>query len=202
MKATARPALYLRVSTAEQTLECQRMELDAFCARQSWTPVVYQDVASGAKGSSRPELERMLADVRAGRVDVVIVTKLDRLGRSLSHLALILEQFRSNGCSLVALSQGIDTRASNPMGALMLGVLAAVSEFELELIRERTKAGLAAARARGARCGRQPLSEDVRQRIIATATKFGPKVRQIARELSLPPSTVSKVLRSQPAVAA
>ncbi len=194
MNSTPRVALYLRVSTADQTNECQQIDLQAYCARQGWTtPTVYQDVASGGAGSTRPQLERMLAEVRPGKINVVVVTKLDRLGRSLSHLALILEQFRTSGCGLIAVSQGIDTRASNPMGALMLGVLGAVSEFELALIRERTRAGLVAARARGQKLGKQPLADEVRQRILAAAARVGPRVRQIARELGIPPSTISKV---------
>ncbi len=195
MKAP-RVTLYLRKSTDEQSLASQRHELQAYCDRQGWTPVIFEDTAGGGRGVPRHNLERLLAEIRAGRVDVLLVTKLDRLGRSLPHLALILEELRTNGVGLIAASQGIDTRASNPMGSLMLGVLAAVSEFELTLIRERTKAGMAAARASGKRLGRPPVSASVRDRVAAAAAVFGHKVRKIARELDLPPSTVCRLLRT------
>jgi DNA invertase Pin-like site-specific DNA recombinase len=189
-------ALYLRKSTDEQTLASQDHELQAYCQRQGWTPAIYEDTASGGRSATRPNLERLLTEVRMGRVNVVVVTKLDRLGRSLTHLALILEEFRSHGVGLIALSQGIDTRATNPMGALMLGVLAAVSEFELSLIRQRTRAGMAAAKASGKRCGRPPVSDEVKARVAAAAAVCGPKVRHLGRELGLPASTVSRLLRA------
>lgn len=193
---TPKVAIYLRVSTTEQTLASQQLELHGFCDRQGWNPAVYEDTASGRAGATRPNLERLMRDVRAGKVNTVVITKLDRLGRSLTHLALILEEFRSRGVSLIAVSQGIDTRSSNPMGALMLGVLAAVSEFELALIRERTQQGLQAAKAAGKRVGRPPLPAEVKDRVKAAAAQFGPKIRMIARELDLSPSTVSRVLKA------
>jgi DNA invertase Pin-like site-specific DNA recombinase len=139
-----------------------------------------------------------MQDVRAGKLDVVVITKLDRLGRSLPHFALLVDELRTHGVGLLAISQGIDTRASNPMGALMLGILGAISEFELSLIRERTRAGVAAARARGTHCGRPPLADSQRQRILDAAARLGGKrVRAIARELEMAPSTVGRVLRAQ-----
>lgn len=191
-----RVALYLRKSTDDQTLAAQDHELQAYCNRQGWCPRVFEDTASGGRGVTRPNLERLLVDIRAGKLDVLVVTKLDRLGRSLPHLALILEELKNNGVGLIAVSQGIDTRAANPMGSLMLGVLAAVSEFELSLIRERTKAGMAAARASGKRFGRPPVTKAVRDRVAAAAAVFGHKVRKIARELDLAPSTVCRLLRA------
>src|ERR1022692_2082179 len=97
-----------------------------------------------------------MAAVRAGKVERIVVFKLDRLGRSLPHLALILDELQRNGVALIATSQGIDTSISNPVGRLQLNVLMAVAVFEKELIRERVNAGLAAARARGVKLGRRP----------------------------------------------
>ena len=95
-----------------------------------------------------------MAAVRLGKVERVIIFKLDRLGRSLPHLALILEELQRYAVALIVASQGIDTSNSNPVGRLQLNVLMAVAEFEREIIRERVNAGLAAAKARGVRLGR------------------------------------------------
>jgi DNA invertase Pin-like site-specific DNA recombinase len=191
-----RVALYLRKSTDEQSMASQRLELQSYCDRQGWIPAIYEDTAGGGLGVTKHNLERLLAEIRAGRVDIVVVTKLDRLGRSQTHLAFILEEFRAHGVGLIAASQGIDTRAANPMGSLMLGVLIAVSEFELTLIRERTKAGMAAARAAGKHIGRPPVPQEVRSRVMAAAAVSGHKVRKIARELDMAPSTVCRLLQA------
>jgi DNA invertase Pin-like site-specific DNA recombinase len=87
--------------------------------------------------------------VRRGKVDVIVCFKLDRLGRSLAHLAQLIAEFRTNRAAFVCTSQGIDTSTSNPAAQLQLNILCAVAEFEREIIRERVNAGLKAARARG-----------------------------------------------------
>ncbi|MFT4590535.1 MAG: DNA invertase Pin-like site-specific DNA recombinase, partial [Limisphaerales bacterium] len=92
---------------------------------------------SGAK-TSRPELDRMVGDLRAGKVERVVVYKLDRLGRSLPHLAILLEEMNRLKIPLIVTSQGIDTSEDSPVGQLQLGVLMAVAEFERSIIRERT----------------------------------------------------------------
>ena len=137
----------------EQNLASQLDSCRDWCARMGMEPVEYLDKTSGA-AVSRAALDRLMDDVRRGRVKVVVCYKLDRLGRSLVHLAQMIGEFDASGVALVCPSQGIDTRADNPAGRLQMHVLMAVAEFERSLIRERTKAGLAAARARGATLGR------------------------------------------------
>jgi DNA invertase Pin-like site-specific DNA recombinase len=100
----------------------------------------YLDKASGTR-FSREGLDAMMAEVRKNRIDVIAVYKLDRLGRSLQHLAQLIGEFESHGTALVATSQGIDTSESNPAGRLQMHVLAAVVEFERSVIRERINAG-------------------------------------------------------------
>ena len=125
----------------------QEHELRAYCDRRGWgDSEAYTDQISGAK-FVRPGLDALLAAVRSGKIERVVVFKLDRLGRSLPHLALILDELARHGVALIATSQGIDTSNSNPVGRLQLNVLMAVAEFERGLIRERVHAGLAAARA-------------------------------------------------------
>lgn len=146
--------LYLRVSTDEQTVEPQRLELREVCARRGYVLVAeVEEKASGAS-TARPGLERVLKMVRKRAVQVVICAKLDRLGRSLPHLAQIITEFDTAGVALVCPGQGIDTTHANPAGRLQMHVLMAVAEFERSLISDRTKQGLRAAVARGSVLGR------------------------------------------------
>jgi DNA invertase Pin-like site-specific DNA recombinase len=142
------------VSTEGQELEPQRLELLAYCQRQGLTYTVeFSDVISGTK-SSRVGLDALMAAVRRKEIKTVVVVKLDRLGRSLSHLAGLMEDLMKHGVAFVATSQGIDTSKANPMAEMQIGLLSVFAQFERSLIVERTKAGLAAARARGVRLGK------------------------------------------------
>lgn len=187
-------AIYCRVSTDKQSHDSQLLELRTYCQRRGWAEVAeYSDTISGSKFTRRG-LEALFADVRKGRVERVVVFKLDRLGRSLAHLAQLIAELTANGTALVCTSQGIDTSDSNPAGRLQLGVLMAVAEFEREIIRERVNAGLAAARARGARLGR-PARLEGHRAAVAGLLAQGKGVREIARELGLPVSSAFKVVR-------
>lgn len=145
---------YLRVSTSWQSVEAQRLELATWLGSRPARE--FSDVISGAK-SDRPGLEALLAAIEAREIDTVVCVKLDRLGRSLAHLAKLVEFFSDHEVALICTSQGIDTTNNNACGKFQLDVLSAVAAFERELIRERTRAGLAAARARGAVIGRPSL---------------------------------------------
>src|SRR5207247_1708144 len=147
-------AIYVRVSTVGQRTDSQEQELKRYCRQRGWkNPVVYADKISGAR-TSRAELNRLLQDIRGGRVRRLVVYKLDRLGRSLTHWALILDEINRLKVPLIASSQGIDTSEENPAGNRQLGVLMAVAEFVRGIIRERANAGLAAAMKRGVKLGR------------------------------------------------
>jgi DNA invertase Pin-like site-specific DNA recombinase len=137
---------YGRVSTSDQHPEAQRDALgDAKCDQ------IFIDKLSG-KLASRPELDKALVAVREG--DYLVITKLDRLGRSLRNLMDIGDDLRARGVQLVVLDQGIDT--STPVGQMFFHILGAVAEFEHSLMVERTKQGLEAARARGRTGGQKP----------------------------------------------
>jgi DNA invertase Pin-like site-specific DNA recombinase len=165
-----------------------------YCKVRGWKPpLILRDAASGAS-SSRPGLEQMLAQVRAGGVHQVVTYKLDRLGRSLTHLAIIVGELQMRNVALICTSQGIDTSKQNPVGQLQLGVLMAVAEFERALIKERTLAGLEVARKKGKRLGRPPLDPKIVGLILATAGRGGRHVRAIAREVHTSPSSVCRVL--------
>ena len=189
-----RVIIYARVSTDEQTHDSQLRELREYCARRGWTKVEeIADTISGAK-TSRQGLDRLMNAVRRGKVDAVLCYKLDRLGRSLSHLVQLVDEFRANKVALIVPSQGIDTSDTNPCAKFQLDILAAVCELECGLIRERVHAGIAAARARGVHLGRPPtLHEHVEA--VRVLREAGQSIREIGKQLKLQPSSVIKVLR-------
>ena len=186
-------ALYLRVSTDRQTTQSQTVELRSYCQRRGWNNVrEYSDTASGAK-FSREGLDALMRDVRKGRADVIVTYKLDRLGRSLAHLAQLISEMTAHRVALVIPQQGIDTSAGNPAAQLQLNILCAVAEFEREIIRERVNAGLKAAKARGARFGRPATTLKHLPRVRALCDA-GRNVSEIARELMLPYASAHKLV--------
>jgi DNA invertase Pin-like site-specific DNA recombinase len=188
-----RIGLYLRVSNGDQTIEPQRLELHDYCSRRGWNVVAeYTDTASGAK-FTRAGLDELMCAVRKRRIDVILCVKLDRLGRSLPHLAQIISELDANGVALVCSSQSIDTSDENPAGRLVMHVLMAVAQFERSLIRERTRAGLKAARARGIQLGRKPTLDAHREN-VAKLRAQGHSGRAIAKELDIPSSSVFKLI--------
>lgn len=137
---------YARVSTAEQNLDSQRDALAAAGAER-----VFADTITGS-ARKRPELERLMTQLRSG--DVVVVTKFDRLARSLKDLLEIVEQIKEQGAGFRSIAEDIDT--TTPAGRLIFHVFASIAQFERERIVERTKEGLEAARRRGRIGGRPP----------------------------------------------
>lgn len=184
--------IYLRVSTDGQDAENQLPELERLCRSRGWDKFdVRSETASGAK--KRPVLDALCADVHRGRVRTVVVWALDRLGRTQWDVVDRIRQLDACQCALISAREPwLDLQG--PTRGLLISVFAWWAEQERNRLRDRTNAGLDAARAKGKRLGRPPLSEDVRQRVLDASARIGPRVRQIARELGLPPSTVSKVL--------
>jgi len=152
------------------------------------------DTASGAK-TSRLGLDQLMKLVRRGRVDVIVCYKLDRLGRSLPHLAQIISELDQHNVSIVATSQGIDTKQDSPAGRLQMHVLMAVAEFERSLIVERVRAGQAAARAKGVKFGR-PSTLWQHKKEVAELLRNGLSCRKVAAETGLPLGSVFNISRS------
>ncbi|MDA8348497.1 MAG: recombinase family protein [Pseudomonadota bacterium] len=190
-----RVAFYLRVSTGSQTVENQRRELAAAAEQRGWTVVeIYADNGvSGAKGrDQRPAFGRLCKDAVAGKFDVIAAWSVDRLGRSVLHLAQFVEDMRGAGVGLFLLKQGLDSET--PTGRAMLGMCGVFAELEREIIRERIHSGLARARAKGKRLGRKRVAADIEQRIRQLA-KGGMGKLKIARTLDCGVSVVQRVLR-------
>lgn len=172
---------YARVSTIEQTLDLQR---DALLA--AGTTNNYEDKASG-KTADRPELVHCLKALRDG--DTLVVWRLDRLGRNLQDLVNIVNDLEARGVRFKSLKESLDT--SGPAGKLVFHMFAALAEFERELLRERTLAGLAAARARG-RIGGRPSVLDLKQQRAALAMMKDREmsITEIARQFGVSRSTL------------
>jgi DNA invertase Pin-like site-specific DNA recombinase len=148
-----RAAIYARVSTAEQDADMQTAELREFVKQRRWDLALdLVDVGESGSKDSRPALDKLMAAARRRQVDVVVVYRFDRFARSLAFLVKSLEEFRALGIDFVSLHESVDT--STPNGRLVFGILGSVAEFERELIQERIKSGIAAARKRGKRFGR------------------------------------------------
>ena len=175
---------YARVSTATQTTAPQEDELRrAGCGR------TFSDMASGAR-SSRPGLDALLAQARRG--DVVVVVRLDRLGRSLIHLVDVIRQLKTAGVGFRSLSEQIDTTTAG--GKLIFHIFGSLAEFERELIRERVTAGLSAARARG-RVGGRPRKDDSQRARVAASMLADPgnTVADVCRALGVSRATAYRL---------
>jgi len=135
-----RVAIYCRVSTEEQDADKQEDFCQKYCEVNNFIVYkVYKDVISGTS-SSRPQFNQMLEDMRHYKFDAIMVTKLDRLSRSLKHLLSLIDEFKSKGIHFIAITQNIDTTSAS--GNLQLQILGAFAEFERNMISERTKEGL------------------------------------------------------------
>ena len=171
---------YARVSSDDQNLDLQRDALNkAGCER------VYEEKESGAR-ADRPQLQRLMEALRSG--DTLVVWRLDRLGRSLKHLVETVEALESQGVGFQSTTEAIDTTTSG--GKLVFHIFAALAEFERTLVRERTRAGLTAARARGRQGGRpKVLSEDRRRMAQALRDDPTQSVATICKALGISRTT-------------
>ena len=164
-----RAALYLRVSTGEQTTENQKRELLEVANRANWEIVeIYEDTGiSGAKGrDKRPSFDRLLKDAARRKFDIIAAWSVDRLGRSLQDLVSFLSDIHGYGIDLYLHQQGIDT--TTPAGKAMFQMLGIFAEFERSMIQDRVNAGIARAKADGVICGRPVTDSKVEDAIRAT----------------------------------
>lgn len=192
-----RAAIYARVSTSDQSCERQVAELTAFAERGGYDVVsTFKETASGIK-ANRAERSKVIALAQARKIDVVMVSELSRWGRSTQDLLDTLNRMAGWKVSIVAMS-GMTFELGTPHGRMMATMLAGIAQFERDLLSERVKSGLAAARARGKKLGRQlgqrPKSDKLAPKVIELVAD-GRSYRWIARDLGISKNTVGEIIK-------
>jgi putative DNA-invertase from lambdoid prophage Rac len=191
-----RAALYCRVSTNDQSCARQERDLTAFAERAGYEVVgVFKETGSGVR-LDRAERRKVMALAQARRIDAVLVTELSRWGRSTTDLLATLKEMEARRVSVVALS-GMTFDLATPHGRMMATVLAGIAEFETELIQERIRSGIAAAKARkrlGRQPGQRPKSDRLTPKVLALVAE-GRSYRLIGRELGLSKNTVVEIIK-------
>jgi DNA invertase Pin-like site-specific DNA recombinase len=190
-----RIGIYARVSTTDQDCSQQLRELRDYTLARGWK-IEGEYVDNGLSGikDSRPAMDRLIAAARRRAIDAILVWKMDRWGRSMPQFIASIQELRNLGVRFIAVTQGIDTDESNPASKLMLNLLAAFSEFERELIVERTRAGLARARRAGRIGGRKPLV--VNRDKISDLDQAGLTMREIGEEMGISAASVCRILKA------
>jgi DNA invertase Pin-like site-specific DNA recombinase len=190
---TKRAAIYLRVSTREQSTDAQRAELLTVAERAGWEVIeIYEDAGiSGAKGrDQRPAFDRMLKDATRRRFDIVMAWSVDRLGRSLQHLVATLADLQAGGINLYLRQQAADT--TTPSGRALFQMMGVFAEFERGMIRERVQSGVDRARAAGKRLGRPATATD-QATAIRASLDAGVSIRKAATLHRVGISTVQRI---------
>ncbi|OSM08769.1 recombinase family protein [Magnetofaba australis] len=192
-----RAVIYARVSTSDQSCERQIQELTAFAQRGGYELVgLFKETASGTK-SNRSARNQVMALAQARQINAVLVSELSRWGRSTQDLLATLDQLAGWKVSVVAMS-GMTFELETPHGRMMATMLAGIAQFERDLLSERVKSGLAAARARGQKLGRQlgtrPKSDKLAPKVLQ-AVEEGRSYRWIARDLGISKNTVMDIVK-------
>ncbi|MCB9267774.1 MAG: recombinase family protein [Lewinellaceae bacterium] len=189
-----RAALYARVSTHDQqTLSMQMKAMQEYAANRGWDIVMeVEETSSGAK--KREKREEIIQAARRREIDVILVWKLDRWGRSLSDLVTGLQDLAALGVGFVSITEALDF--TTPSGKAMAGMLAVFAEFERDMLRERVKAGIAHARSKGKRHGR-PKSAALKTKRIKELHQQGYNKSQIANQLNISRTSVRRALVEQ-----
>jgi putative DNA-invertase from lambdoid prophage Rac len=199
-----RAALYCRVSTADQSCVRQERDLAAFATRAGYEVVgTFKETGSGVK-LDRVERRKIMALAQARQIDAVLVTELSRWGRSTTDLLATLKELEAKRVSVIALN-GMAFDLSTPHGRMIATVLAGIAEFERELTQERVRSGIAAAKARGKRLGRQlgqrPKSDRLASKVLALVAQ-GRSYRLVGREVGLSKNTVADIVKRSQAESA
>ena len=185
MRISLVAAIYTRVSKSDQSTEVQQIDLIEYANRRGWGYEVFADVQSGVI-SSRDNFDQMMGRIRRGNFDVLLAHRVDRIGRSLVHLAQLFGELRDLGVGLVIPSQGIDTSSpeTNPGALLQLNILSAVASWERDLISIRTRDALRIRKARGIKLGRPKIDIAKRKEIKYLLTQHI-SVGEIAKATSV-----------------
>ena len=189
---TKRAALYARISTQDQqTLKMQISEMRRYCRNRQWE--IFLEIQEVASGADRDRVKRaeLMAAARKKQIDVVVVWKLDRWGRSLLDLIHTLQELESLGTGFVSITEALDL--TTPTGRAMAGMLGVFAEFEREMLRERIKAGIKQAKKDGKHCGRPP-SALLKTKEVLTLYRKKTSLRQISKNLGMSRSSARRIL--------
>lgn len=192
MKADKKVAIYVRVSTKDQSVGMQLNDLERYSKERGLNIFkVYEDNGVSGTKETRPALGQLMDDARKRKFNVVLVWRFDRFARSTKHLVNALYEFRNLGIDFVSYQENIDT--SSPLGEAIFTIISAMSKLERDIIAERVKGGLRKAKAKGMRLGR-PKSEVDTDKVIEYREQ-DKSIRQIASEMSLSRGTVERTLK-------
>jgi DNA invertase Pin-like site-specific DNA recombinase len=185
-------ALYARVSTDGQDPELQLSALRAHAANRGWT-ITGEFIDQGYSGAKekRPALDRLMKTVWTGTIQSVLVWRFDRFARSVKHLIKALEEFRSLNVNFISLQEQFDT--ATPIGQAMFTIIGAMAQLERDIIRERVRAGIAVAKARGKRLGRPSVRVNAQE--LSSLKTSGLSLHEMARQLRCSRSTVRRRLQ-------
>ncbi len=191
MKRDRRVAVYVRVSTKDQSVDMQLNDLERYSRERGLNVFkVYKDNGVSGTKETRPALSELMNDAKKRKFDTVLVWRFDRFARSTKHLVTALYEFRNLGIDFISYQENIDT--SSPLGEAIFTIISAMSKLERDIIAERVKGGLRKAKANGKRLGR-PKSEIDTDKVIEYRNQ-NKSIRQIARELNLSKGAVQRTL--------
>jgi DNA invertase Pin-like site-specific DNA recombinase len=190
-------ALYLRVSTLDQTIDNQLLELRDHCEKMGWE-IVKEYADEGLSGTlsreKRPQLNAMIKDAYRKRFDLVVCWDISRLGRSMKELVLLLADMKEKGIGICSVRQGFDTSTS--MGEIMFQFVGILSSWERDMIAERTLAGLQRAKAQGKVLGRRKITNDSMTAKVVELRNAKKSIRAIAVEVGVSRGTISNILKA------
>ena len=188
-------AIYCRVSTTEQSVEMQRLDLRRYC-EQRGLEIFQEYTDEGVSGTKdrRPALDRLMDDARKRLFSAVLCWRFDRFARSTRHLITALDEFRHLGIEFISYQENVDT--SSPLGKAMFTIVAAIAELERNIIVERIRGGIRRAREQGKRLGRRPLADPSLLRTVLQMKAQGKSIRAIAEAVKVSKSFVHKTCKN------
>ncbi len=192
MKRDKRVAIYVRVSTKDQSVDMQLNDLQRYTKQREFNVFkVYKDNGISGTKDKRAGLNQLMDDARKRKLDIVLVWRFDRFARSTKHLITALHEFRNLGIDFISYQENIDT--SSPLGEAIFTIISAMATLERDIIAERVRGGLRKARANGKRLGRPNGDVDIDK--VLDHKKLGKSVREIAKEMKLSRGKVERTLK-------
>ena len=193
MNKPKKVGLYIRISTLHQNTDLQLTSLKDYCSRRGWgIKNIYRDIGESGKKESRPAFDRLLKDAARGDIKTIVVFRCDRFSRSVRHFINTLHTLEKNGVGFVSVNEGIDLTSNNPLNKVVMLLVSALAEMELNILKSRQKAGITAAKDKGVKFGRPRLGFDVKKALELRGS--GLSLRKISKSLGISVSTLCRNL--------